>query len=121
MARGRKTGGREKGTLNRRTHDVMEKLEQLGCDPIEGMARIALQAEAGGDMSLAAMMYKELAPYVAPKRKAVEVSQTSDLDGYDYEAALVRRQELIEQVVAESEKLPMEEKVLYLEYALRDN
>ena len=72
MGLGIKTGGRSRGTPNKRTQDVMEKLDELGCDPIEGMARIAQQAEADGDKNLAAQMYKELAPYIAPKRKAIE-------------------------------------------------
>jgi hypothetical protein len=72
MASGMKTGGRTKGTPNNRTQDVIEKLVELDCDPIEGMARIAQQAEADGDKNLAAQIYKELAPYVAPKRKAIE-------------------------------------------------
>ena len=37
-----KTGGRQAGTPNKRTLDVIAKLEALGCDPIEGMARIAM-------------------------------------------------------------------------------
>ena len=72
MGLGVKTGGRTRGTPNKRTQDVLEKLEELGCDPIEGMARLAQQAEADGDKNLAAQMYKELAPYIAPKRKAIE-------------------------------------------------
>lgn len=40
-----KTGGRQKGTPNKRTQEIQEKLEKLGCDPIEGLARIAKQAE----------------------------------------------------------------------------
>ena len=35
-------GGRVKGTPNRRTMDIQEKLERIGCDPIRGMAEIAL-------------------------------------------------------------------------------
>lgn len=91
--------GRKKGTLNKGTYEVREKLAKLGCDPIEGMARIALDCESGfikklrkivesgadevrvneiqnalKDMNLAGSMYKELAQYVAPKRKAVELS-----------------------------------------------
>jgi hypothetical protein len=42
MALGRKTGGRVAGTPNRRTIEVIERLESLGCDPIEGMAKIAM-------------------------------------------------------------------------------
>ena len=37
-----KTGGRQKGTPNKATQTVAEKLDALGCDPIEGMARIAM-------------------------------------------------------------------------------
>jgi hypothetical protein len=50
---------------------VAEKIEARGCDPIEGMARIAMDENT--ELSLRAQMYKELAQYVAPKRKAIEV------------------------------------------------
>ena len=40
MALGRKTGGRVAGTPNKRTVEVIERLESLGCDPIAGMAKI---------------------------------------------------------------------------------
>lgn len=71
MAQGRKTGGRTSGTPNGRTQAVIERLEALGCDPIEGMARIAMDDTI--EISIPAQMYKELAQYVAPKRKAVEM------------------------------------------------
>jgi hypothetical protein len=67
-----KAGGRVKGTPNKRTQDVIERLNELGCDPIEGMAKIAAQAMTEGELMLAGQMYKELAQYVAPKRKAIE-------------------------------------------------
>lgn len=85
-----KTGGRKKGTPNKRTFDLMETLRRLDCDPIESLARIAngeplrclvhLDKENGQFVSdeieptfeqrLTAM--KELAQYVYPKRKAIE-------------------------------------------------
>lgn len=71
MALGRKTGGRVAGTPNRRTLEVTERLEALGCDPIEGMARIAMDMAA--PLELRGRMYAELAGYVAPKRRAIEV------------------------------------------------
>jgi hypothetical protein len=46
MAKGIKTGGRSSGTSNRSTAEVKQKLEVLGCDPIEGMARIAVEDTA---------------------------------------------------------------------------
>jgi hypothetical protein len=70
MAFGRKTGGRVAGTPNRRTVEVIERLEALGCDPIEGMARIAMDATT--PVEVRGRMFAELAGYVAPKRKAVE-------------------------------------------------
>ncbi len=70
MAIGVKTGGRSAGTPNRSTGEVKQKLEVLGCDPIEGMARIAM--DESQPMTLRASMYCELAQYVAPKRKALE-------------------------------------------------
>ena len=70
MAHGRKTGGRRKGTPNKRTQQVAEVLRELDCDPIRGMAEIA--ANKRHPIELRAKMYTELAHYVYPKRKAVD-------------------------------------------------
>ena len=67
-----KTGGRKKGTPNKKSQDVQAKLDALGCDPIEGMAKIAQQAMSEGDLPLAGNMFKELAQYVTPKLKSIE-------------------------------------------------
>ena len=72
MELGRKTGGRVAGTPNKRTQDVIERLALLGCNPIEGMARIAM--DEANSPELRGRMYAELAQYVAPNRKAVEHS-----------------------------------------------
>ena len=75
-----KTGGRAKGTPNKRTQSVMEKLEALGCDPIAGLAKIAMNkrqklgVRKDVPIELRAQMFKELAQYVAPKRKAIEIN-----------------------------------------------
>lgn len=88
----KKLGGRQKGTPNKASAEAQDILDALGCNPIEGLARIAngeglsclvyLNKETGEfveyeikpsfDQRLNA--YKELAQYVAPKRKAVEHS-----------------------------------------------
>ncbi len=75
MAHGKKTGGRTAGTPNRRTADVIERLHALGCDPIEGMAAIAM--DTSNPPELRGRMYAELAGYVAPKRRALDVSSTA--------------------------------------------
>ena len=79
-ARGAKLGEkRRQGIPNKRSVEIAERLAALGCDPIEGMARIAKEAEAEGDKALAGQMFKELAQYVAAKRKAVEMEVTGGL------------------------------------------
>jgi hypothetical protein len=52
--------------------DVAEQLRQLDCDPIAGMARLAQDVTA--PIPLRARMFAELATYVAPRRKAMELS-----------------------------------------------
>ena len=80
---GRRPGaGRPKGSKSKRTVRVEEILERANCDPIEGMAQIASNdVEALGladgetiPITLRAKMYAELAPYVAPKRRATELT-----------------------------------------------
>jgi hypothetical protein len=83
MAKGHKTGGRVAGTPNRKTQEVTELLESLGCSPIEGMARIAMNEAHPPE--LRGRMYAELAQYVAPKRKSVEMSAA---DGYAAEYSI---------------------------------
>ena len=132
MARGSSPGeyrgGRAKGTPNKATLDVQAKLAALGCDPFEGMARLALQRgpcptcrgagkarfsisekgpyadpDRGAEITcltclgtgfepiepkIRANMFAELAQYVAPKRKAVEVG---NLDGAAFRVEGVSR------------------------------
>lgn len=73
MTRGYKTGGRVAGTPNKRTKDVIDRLAALGCDPIEGMARIAM--DVSNPVEIRGRMYAELAAYLFPKRRAVEVGE----------------------------------------------
>jgi hypothetical protein len=75
MALGRKTGGLVKGTPNKGTLAVAKRLEAVGCDPIEGMAMIAMDIKTPIDIR--AKLYSELAQYIAPKRKAIEYSGES--------------------------------------------
>lgn len=73
MTKGRKTGGRKKGTPNKDNLPIQAKLAAMDCDPITGMATIARQAMDEGDTHLALTAFKELAQYIAPKRKALDV------------------------------------------------
>ena len=69
---GEHRGGRRAGTPNKATLDVITKLQALGCDPIEGMARIAMDESNAPE--LRGKMFAELAGYIAPKRKAIDHS-----------------------------------------------
>ena len=73
MSLGKKTGGRIRGTPNKRTLEIQDRLCSMGCDPIQGMADLAM--DANNTPELRGRMYAELAQYVAPKRKAVEHSR----------------------------------------------
>jgi hypothetical protein len=72
---GERRGGRQRGTPNKRTLEVAERLAALRCDPITGMARIAMNRK--NPVELRARMFAELAQYIAPKRKALEHSGDS--------------------------------------------
>src|ERR1700726_685869 len=75
MALGRKTGGRVKGTPNKGTVAVAERLEAIGCDPVEGMARTRM--DTNKPIDICAKLYSQRAQYIAPKRKAIEHSGES--------------------------------------------
>jgi hypothetical protein len=80
MPRGgkREGAGRKKGQPNKKSADIQAKFDKMGCDPLEGMMEIAKEAMEIKDYQLAGSMFKELAQYVAPKRKAIEVSGDED-------------------------------------------
>ncbi len=62
-----------------------------GCDPIEGMARIAMDERA--DLSIRAQMFKELAQYTAPKRKAVEMQAEGQFSLVDMIRSIEQRRD----------------------------
>lgn len=72
MAIGKKTGGRVKGTPNRETRTVAAILESVGCNPILGMATIAMDSKQSPE--LRGKMFAVLAEYRYPKLKSLELS-----------------------------------------------
>ena len=76
MEMGKKTGGRLLGTPNKKTTEIQTMLAKMGCDPIQGMALLAM--DASNTPELRGRMYAELAQYVAPKRKAVDHSRNEE-------------------------------------------
>lgn len=75
----RKRPGRPKGSRNRRTLSAMEKMRDLGCDPLEELVKIGNKALRDEDNHLAASCFKEIATYIYPKLKALDIS--GDLAG----------------------------------------
>ena len=59
------------GIPNKRMQDINARLDQLGCNPIKGMADIDM--DECNEIEIRNRIYAELAGYVAPKRKAVQV------------------------------------------------
>lgn len=64
--------GRKKGQTCKLSPDVRSKLQEMGYDPIEGLARIAMDDKT--PVAIAQRCHAELAQYVYPKRRAVEIS-----------------------------------------------
>lgn len=79
MAQGHKTGGRKAGTPNRKTQEISELLASLGHNPVEAMVRLATNPKAS--LELQGRMNAELAQYVYPKRKAIEVADDQSSPG----------------------------------------
>ena len=72
----RSGAGRPKGALGEKTLAVQTKLEKLDCDPIEALAMIAKDTNNTAELRFQAN--KELAQYIAPKRRAVEMDAAID-------------------------------------------
>ena len=74
MATGRKTGGRKKGTPNREKKAMLDEIQQQFPDyhPVIAMAKIANDGNV--DLQMRFYAHKEIAHYVEPKRKAIEVT-----------------------------------------------
>lgn len=89
MAYGFKSGGRTSGTPNKRTTLAGERLREIEAklrdegrlepserlDPLEAMALAMIDHDSESSVRLAAA--KELAQYLYPKRRAVEVAETA--------------------------------------------
>lgn len=66
--------GRPKGSKGRRTQSVEDRISRMGVDPIDALIGIGIEARNSGDLTLAAGVFKELARYIYPQRKASDPS-----------------------------------------------
>jgi hypothetical protein len=70
MANGRKTGGRTKGTRNKRTEATVSNAEASGLMPLDFMLDMLRNSEDDADRKWAA---KEAAPYLHARLASVDV------------------------------------------------
>lgn len=101
---GKRYGGRAKGTPNKKTQTLMELCEQKGINPFEGLIDLALSTLDDG---LRFQCHKELCQYLYPKRKALEVSGSMDLELIKraQEVQALPDVELNRQIVLEAERI----------------
>lgn len=75
----RKTGGRKKGTPNRRTSTLVDLLEESGIDPVKTIVEEMSKLSGGHRIGVC----MDLLPYLYPKRRSAEEPFSIDryLDG----------------------------------------
>lgn len=70
--------GRPKGSQNRTTGLARYTLAKLRCDPIGMAVKCANELYEDGEKDKAGKIYADLISYIAPRLKAIEVSQSPD-------------------------------------------
>jgi len=92
-----KSGGRRKGTPNRTSLAPRDKLEAIGCDPGDGLAKIAEHPKT--PLAFRLQAYSIVMPYVYAKRKPADDSNGErdavDLHAMTKEEALELARDLI--------------------------
>lgn len=83
---GRKTGGRKKGTPNKRGAPITQMLNEKGANPIEALSDVLIKAIAEGDTPLIVLVADKLAPYHSPKLSASKIE--GEIIGLTYEQKL---------------------------------
>jgi hypothetical protein len=76
---GERRGGRAPGTPNRATAEVADRLATLGFDPIAAM--VAIATDPAADLTLRGRMASELAAYIHPKRRAIDLTAETGSPG----------------------------------------
>ena len=72
---GNKTGGRQKGTPNKRTADLLEKLGNY--NPLDAL--LAISQDENTPLEIQVKINLDLMNYVYPKRKSVEFNDKIDV------------------------------------------
>lgn len=64
--------GRPKGSLNKQTEQTRKLLKDMGCNPIEAMAKIAM--DESNPIEIRAAMFRDLAGYFTPKLRSMDLN-----------------------------------------------
>lgn len=94
MAIGRKTGGRVKGSRNKKIREIADKAAASGITPLEVMIQAMREAYDSGGALAAFPFAKEAAPFMHPRLQSVNANVKHSLleDATDAELdALIRR------------------------------
>lgn len=70
----RPNAGRKKGSANRKTREIADKVAESGITPLEVMIEAMLSMRESGEIEKAASIAKDAAPYVHPRLAAIEHS-----------------------------------------------
>jgi hypothetical protein len=93
-----KTGGREKGTPNRDTAALREKLVALGCDPTEELVKIARdpKTETATKVSIFSLLMRHTSPIPKPVADSSQDLDISDESALTMEQVLKLAQYVLE-------------------------
>lgn len=75
-----KTGGRKKGITAKLSKEVASRLNEMGCDPVGGLADLGMSADI--DPSVRRAAYAELMKYIYPRLSAID-HRLVDAEGRD--------------------------------------
>ena len=89
--KGRKYGGRQKGTPNKRTETIRQLFDKKGCNPIESMIDALQEAESRDDTAQALYIADKLAPYYAPKLSSMKVDGEVTALTYEEKLKLLKK------------------------------
>jgi len=80
MAYGYKTGGRRKGTPNKKTSELARTIRKhyKGFNPLLELIKVYYREDT--DLHTKVFILKELAPYLYPKRKAIDTRVEAELN-----------------------------------------
>jgi hypothetical protein len=106
-----RTGGRQPGTLNKKTVYARQILEEHGADPVEALAKAMIDVKVPLDLRLDCA--KALLPYVYPRLAAVEVTGR---DGgpveTDHTGEIIHRMMQDDVLVARMESIVIEQQAI---------